>query len=105
LGTLLAEDPTLQVSRDPTTGETILAGMGESHVQIVAERMQRKSGVSVEIGLPRVPYRETITKKVPHVQYRHKKQTGGHGQFAEVVIEMEPYTDGDFEFDVRVVGG
>jgi elongation factor G len=105
LNTLLVEDPTLQVSRDPATGEQILSGMGENHVQIVAERMQRKSGVSVDIGLPRVPYRETITRKVPHILYRHKKQTGGHGQFAEVVIEIEPLPEGDFEFGERVVGG
>jgi elongation factor G len=105
LSTLIAEDPTLQVSKDPASGETILSGMGESHVQIVTERMQRKSGVTVDIGLPRVPYRETITRKVPHVLYRHKKQTGGHGQFAEVVIEIEPFPDGEFEFGERVVGG
>ncbi len=105
LAQLVAEDPTLHSSKDAYTGETILAGMGENHVQIAAERMQRKSGVAVDVGLPHIPYRETIKKKVPHALYRHKKQTGGHGQFAEVVIELEPTHDGEFEFGDRVVGG
>jgi elongation factor G len=102
---LAAEDPTLHTSKDPYTGETILSGMGENHVHIAAERMQRKSGVSVDVALPHIPYRETIKKKVPHALYRHKKQTGGHGQFAEVVIELEPIDSGEFEFGERVVGG
>ncbi|HUS15310.1 MAG TPA: elongation factor G [Chloroflexia bacterium] len=105
LAQLTAEDPTLQTSKDPLSGETILSGMGENHVHIAAERMQRKSGVAVDVGLPHIPYRETIKRKVPHSLYRHKKQTGGHGQFAEVVIELEPLTEGEFEFGERVVGG
>ncbi len=107
LAQLTSEDPTLHTSKDPLTGETILSGMGENHVHIAAERMQRKSGVTVDVGLPHIPYRETIKHKVPHSLYRHKKQTGGHGQFAEVVIELEPMpeADGEFEFGDRVVGG
>jgi len=105
LAQLVAEDPTLQASKDVITGETILSGMGENHVHIAADRMQRKSGVSVDVGLPHIPYRETIKRKVPHALHRHKKQTGGHGQFAEVVIELEPMPDSEFEFGERVVGG
>ena len=105
LAQLVAEDPTLHTSKDPLTGETILSGMGENHVQIAADRMQRKTGVTVDVGLPHIPYRETIKRKVPHSLYRHKKQTGGHGQFAEVVIELEPISEGEFEFGDRVVGG
>jgi elongation factor G len=102
---LVSEDPTLRTSKDAVTGETILSGMGENHVHIAAERMQRKSGVAVDVGLPHIPYRETIKHKVPHALHRHKKQTGGHGQFAEVVIELEPIPDSEFEFGERVVGG
>jgi elongation factor G len=105
LAQLVAEDPTLRTSKDPVSGETILSGMGENHVQIAADRMQRKSGVTVDVGLPQIPYRETIKRKVPHALHRHKKQTGGHGQFAEVVMELEPLSEGEFEFGERVVGG
>jgi elongation factor G len=79
--------------------------MGESHVQIVADRMKRKFGVDVSVGLPVVPYRETITSRVDRAHYRHKKQTGGHGQFADVVLELEPLPDAEFEFGDRIVGG
>ncbi len=100
------EDPTIQVSRDPQTGETILSGMGDSHITIIAERLQRKFGVAVDVSLPRVPYRETIKSKVGHAEYKHKKQTGGHGQYGHVVLELEPLHEGqDFEFTERVVGG
>ncbi len=102
---MVEEDPTIQVGKDPITGQTVLSGMGESHVQIVADRMKRKFGVDVNIGLPVVPYRETITNKVDRAHYRHKKQTGGHGQFADVVLELEPMSEGDFEFGDRIVGG
>ena len=79
--------------------------MGESHVQIAADRMKRKFGADVTIGLPIVPYKESITSKVDRAHYRHKKQTGGHGQFADVVIELEPWPEGEFEFGDRIVGG
>lgn len=102
---LIEEDPTLRMSKDPVSGQTILSGMGESHVQIAADRMKRKFGVDVNIGLPIVPYRETITARVDRAHYRHKKQTGGHGQFADVVLELEPLSEGEFEFDERIVGG
>ncbi len=98
------EDPTLVVSRDPVTGETIVSGLGEPHVQIALDRMSRRSGVNVDIGLPRVAYRETIGSKTT-VEYKHKKQTGGAGQYGHVHLEIEPIADADFEFADRVVGG
>lgn len=105
LAQLTQEDPTLQVGRDQVTGETIVSGLGESHVQVATERLARKSGVNVDVKLPRVPYRETVAASVRGVKYRHKKQTGGAGQFGEVVIDMEPLPDQDFEFAEKIVGG
>jgi elongation factor G len=105
LHNIVEEDPTLRMGKDPVTGQTIISAMGESHVQIAADRMKRKFGVDVSVGLPVVPYRETITSRVDRAHYRHKKQTGGHGQFADVVLELEPLTEGDFEFGERIVGG
>jgi elongation factor G len=105
LNNLLEEDPTLRTGKDPASGQTILSAMGESHVQLASERMKRKFGVDVIVGLPVVPYRETITSKVERAHYRHKKQTGGHGQFADVVLELEPNPEAEFEFGERVVGG
>jgi elongation factor G len=105
LAQLHQEDPTLHVGRDPVTGETIVSGLGESHVQVATERLARKSGVNVEVKLPRVPYRETIAGAARGIKYRHKKQTGGSGQFGEVVIDMEPLPDQDFEFAEKIVGG
>ncbi|HEY0070234.1 MAG TPA: elongation factor G [Chloroflexia bacterium] len=102
---MVEEDPTIHVGKDPITGQTVLSAMGESHVQIVADRMKRKFGVDVTVGLPVVPYRETITSRVDRAHYRHKKQTGGHGQFADVVLELEPLPDSEFEFGDRIVGG
>ncbi len=101
---LLEEDPSLQIARDPVTGDMLVSGMGDSHVQIATERMARKFGVNVELDLPTVPYRETI-QGTATVTSRHKKQTGGHGQFAEVVLTIEPDTEHDFEFRDVVVGG
>ncbi len=109
LGTVLPrlseEDLTLQVRKDPDTGETILSGMGDAHVEVFTERMQRKFGVGVRAEIPKVPYRETITASVK-AEYKHKKQTGGHGQYGHVFLEVEPLPRGDgFEFTERVVGG
>lgn len=98
------EDPTLHIGRDAATGETIVSGLGESHVQIAMERMARKFGVNVEIGLPVVPYRETIQKAVQKIEYKHKKQTGGHGQYGHVFIDVEPVED-DFLFEEKIFGG
>jgi elongation factor G len=106
---MVEEDPSLQISRDAQTGETLLAGQGESHLQIVAERMKRKFNVDVDIDTPRVPYRETIRGKA-EAQYRHKKQTGGAGQFADVTIRVEPLPpdperEDPLEFVNAIVGG
>ena len=98
------EDPTLHIGRDAATGETIVSGLGESHVQIAMERMARKFGVNVELGLPVVPYRETIQKAVQKVEYKHKKQTGGHGQYGHVFIDVEPAEE-DFQFEEKIFGG
>jgi elongation factor G len=105
LNYIIEEDPTIRIGKDPVSGQTVVSAMGESHVQIAADRMKRKFGVDVNIGLPVVPYRETITARVDRAHYRHKKQTGGHGQFADVVLELEPLPDGEFEFGERIVGG
>ena len=101
---IVEEDPTLVVHRDETTGETILSGMGDTHVEVAAEKMKRKFGVEVVLHPPRVPYRETVTMKVES-EYIHKKQTGGHGQYARVAIIVEPNKGGGFEFVDKVVGG
>jgi elongation factor G len=101
---MVEEDPTLRMSRDPITGESILAGLGEPHVQIALERLSRRFGVNVDAGLPRVAYRETVTDKT-NSEYKHKKQTGGAGQYGHVFLEIEPSPDVDFEFSDRVVGG
>ncbi|MBA2520731.1 MAG: elongation factor G [Chloroflexia bacterium] len=108
LGTALQrladEDPALQLSRDAISGETIVSGLGERHVQIAIDRMSRRFNVNVELGLPRVAYRETISTKTTS-EYKHKKQTGGAGQYGHVLLELEPLADGEFEFGERVFGG
>jgi elongation factor G len=105
LARLAEEDPTLKVHRELGTGETILSGMGDTHLSVAAEKMQRKFGVNVELSIPKVPYRETIT--VPSkAEYKHKKQSGGHGQYGHVLLELEPLPErGPNEFTERVVGG
>ncbi len=104
LNRLVEEDPTISVQRDVATAETIVSGMGESHVQIAAEKLHRKFGVDVTIELPKVPYRETIMAS-SKAEYKHKKQTGGHGQYGHVLIEMTHTESGEFEFTESVVGG
>lgn len=109
LGTVLAriteEDQTIKVSKESSTNETILSGLGETHIEVVTERMQRKFGVDVKVDVPRIPYRETITIPVK-TEYKHRKQTGGHGQYGHVMLEMEPLERGKgFEFEEKVFGG
>ena len=104
---LAEEDPTFQVRTDEETGQTIISGMGELHLEVLVERMRREFRVEANIGRPQVAYRETIRKKVEKVEYTHKKQTGGSGQFARVIINLEP-TGGDgggYEFENKVTGG
>ena len=103
---LREEDPTIQIKYDPQTKETVVSGMGRSHVEILAERLKRKFGVDVTLKTPRVPYKETIKAKAKEVQGRHKKQTGGRGQFGDCWIHMEPLPrGGGFEFVNQIVGG
>ena len=105
LARLTEEDPSLHVSRDPETADTLLSGMGESHIDIAIERMQSRFGVDVEKHDRRVPYRETIRKKA-RAEGRHKKQTGGHGQFGDVWLEIEPWPDTETHiFENKIVGG
>ncbi len=99
------EDPTLRVTRDAETNETVLAGMGETHLDVAAEKMRRKFGVEVELKPPRIAYRETVTAS-SSAEYTHKKQTGGHGQYAKVALEVEPQPRGSgLQFADRIVGG
>ena len=105
LARLAEEDPTLHIAREPSTGETILSGMGESHVDIAARRLHQKFGVNITTSVPKVPYRETITRTAS-AQGRHKKQTGGRGQFGDVFIRFEPLPRGSgFEFVDEIRGG
>lgn len=105
LARLTEEDPTLRVEREASTRETVLSGMGESHIDIAARRLHSKFGVEIVTSVPKVPYRETITK-VTRSQYRHKKQTGGAGQFAEVWLRVEPLERGTgFGYDSEVREG
>jgi elongation factor G len=104
---LAEEDPTFQVRTDEETGQTIIAGMGELHLEVLVDRMRREFKVEANIGRPQVAYRETVTRKVEKVEYTHKKQTGGSGQYGRVVINLEP-TGGDgggYEFENKVTGG
>ncbi len=104
---LAEEDPTFQVRTDEETGQTIIAGMGELHLEVLVDRMKREFRVDANVGRPQVAYRETIRRKVEKVEYTHKKQTGGSGQFGRVIINLEP-TGGDgggYEFENKVTGG
>ena len=105
---LAEEDPTFQVKQDDETGQTIIAGMGELHLEVLVNRMRSDYKVEANIGKPQVAYRETIRKTVDKLEYTHRKQTGGSGQFARVIIKLEPLqtTDGAlYEFDNKVSGG
>ena len=105
LSRLTEEDPTLKVHRDADTSETILSGIGETQLDVAAEKISRKFGVGVELAIPKVPYKETIT--VPaKAEYKHRKQTGGHGQYGHVLLELEPLPRGSgHEFTDKIVGG
>jgi len=105
---LAEEDPTFRVHQDDETGQTIIAGMGELHLDILVDRMRREFKVEANIGKPQVAYRETIRNTVDKHPFVHKKQTGGSGQFAKVIIKLEPLatTDGAlYEFENKVTGG
>uniref|UniRef100_A0A7C1FNT0 Elongation factor G n=1 Tax=Caldilinea aerophila TaxID=133453 RepID=A0A7C1FNT0_9CHLR len=104
LAAICEEDPTLRYQNVKATKQTVLQGMGETHVDVAVNRMVQKFGANVETSMPKVPYQETITK-VASAQYRHKKQTGGAGQFAEVHMRLEPLPGGNYEFASEVFGG
>ncbi|MEU2827044.1 MULTISPECIES: elongation factor G [unclassified Streptomyces] len=104
---LSEEDPSFQVHSDEETGQTIIGGMGELHLEVLVDRMKREFRVEANVGKPQVAYRETIRKAVERIDYTHKKQTGGTGQFAKVQIAIEPIEGGDasYEFVNKVTGG
>jgi elongation factor G len=105
LSRLAEEDPTLQWHQEPSTKQTIVSGMGDAHLDIAVRRMEGRFGVGVETTIPKVPYRETVTRTYS-TQYRHKKQTGGAGQFAEVHVRVEPLPRGEqFDYVWEVFGG
>jgi len=101
---LLEEDPTLKIEKNADTHETILRGMGEMHLDIVVEKLKNKFGVEVEMQTPKVPYKETIRGSVK-VQGKHKKQSGGAGQYGDVWVNLEPLPDAEFEFKEEIFGG
>jgi len=102
---LAQEDPTFRVATDPETGQTILSGMGELHLEIIVDRMMREFGVAANVGKPQVAYRETI-RKASEAEGRFVRQTGGHGQYGHVKIKLEPLPSGSgFQFEDEIVGG
>ncbi|XVQ12022.1 elongation factor G [Spirillospora sp. CA-255316] len=104
---LAEEDPSFTVRTDEDTGQTVISGMGELHLEILVDRMKREFKVDANVGKPQVAYRETVTRKVEKVEYTHKKQTGGSGQFGRVIIDLEPLGEGNdgYEFENKVTGG
>ncbi len=105
LARLASEDPSFRVTSDPESGQTVIKGMGELHLEIIVDRMRREFKVDANVGAPQVAYRETISRQT-EIDYTHKKQTGGAGQFARVIVRFEPLPPGSgFEFQSAVVGG
>jgi elongation factor G len=99
------EDPSLQIRREADTNEFIISGVGDNHLEITREKIRRKFGVEVRLDLPMIPYKETITTSTK-AEHKHKKQTGGHGQYGHVLLELEPLPrGGGFEFAKKIVGG
>jgi elongation factor G len=106
LSRLAEEDPTFRVRTDEETGQTLIAGMGELHLEIIVDRLMREFSVDANVGRPQVAYRETVAKRVEKVQGRFVRQTGGRGQYGHVVINMEPSEPGEgYEFLDRITGG
>ncbi|MCW2551073.1 MAG: elongation factor, partial [Mycobacterium sp.] len=105
---LADEDPTFKVHNDEETGQTIIEGMGELHLEVLVDRMRREFKVEANVGKPQVAYKENIKRKVDKVEFTHKKQTGGSGQFAKVLISLDPFSGEDgatYEFENKVTGG
>lgn len=109
LGTVLAklneEDPSIVIHKEPDTGETLISGFGEAQIEVVAEKMKRKFALEAELRPPKIPYKETITTSTK-AEYKHKKQTGGHGQYGHVFLELTPLPRGSgYQFEETIVGG
>ena len=105
LSRIVEEDPSLQMSRNASTSETLITGLGDAQIDVAMDKIKRKFGADLRVKLPRVPYRETITR-ITQTEYRHKKQSGGHGQYGHVLLRLEPRDrDQGFEFGNEVVGG
>ena len=105
LSRIVEEDPSLQMSRNASTSETLITGLGDAQIEVAMDKIRRKFGADLRVRLPRVPYRETITRTTQS-EYRHKKQSGGHGQFGHVILRLEPMDrDQGFAFANEVVGG
>jgi elongation factor G len=102
---LAEEDPTFRVRTDEETGQTLISGMGELHLEIIVDRLKREFNVAANVGKPQVAYRETIGKPVEKIQGRFVRQTGGRGQYGHAVINMEPFEGGGYEFVDKIVGG
>ena len=102
---LLEEDPSLAIIRNKETHETTVNGMGDMHIDVMVSRLERKFGVEVVLSDPIIPYRETITQSVQKVEGKHKKQSGGHGQYGHVYIDLDPLFDEDFVFEETIFGG
>ena len=106
LQTLSEEDPTFQVHGDEETGQTVIGGMGELHLEVLVDRMLREFRVDANVGKPQVAYRETISKKVEKIEHRYIRQTGGRGQYGHVVLNLEPTgPGGGYEFIDKITGG
>ena len=105
LSRIVEEDPTLHFSRDASTSESLITGLGDAQIEVALEKIKRKFGADLRVKMPRVPYRETITK-ISKSEYRHKKQSGGHGQFGHVLIRLEPQERNEgFAFTTEITGG
>ena len=105
LSRIVEEDPTLHFSRDASTSESLITGLGDAQIEVALEKIKRKFGAELRVKMPKVPYRETITR-VTQSEYRHKKQSGGHGQFGHVLLRLEPQErDGGFAFTTEITGG
>jgi len=103
---LSEEDPTFRVKVDENTGQTLISGMGELHLEILVDRMMREFNVQANVGKPKVSFRETISKEIPKVEYKYAKQTGGHGQYGHVVFSLEPLDRGSgIQFENKIVRG
>ena len=103
---LSEEDPTFRVHTDENSGQTIIGGMGELHLDVLVDRMLREFRVQANVGRPRVSYRETITREVPSISYKYVKQSGGHGQYGHVVLSLTPLDRGaGIQFENKITGG